>query len=451
MRRVVFLAYHYPPVGGGGVQRNRRFVDHLPSFGWTPVVVTGTGSLDGRWTPSDPTIAEALPEGAELHRVAGPEPAPWSGLPRLLGGITERRDPALDWWIDGACSLGAQVGADCEAVLVSCVPYETAFAGVRLARELGLPWIADLQDPWALDEMWLYPSRWHHAIDRRRMRRLLGDAAAIVMNTPEAAARLTRAFPELGQRIVVSITNGFDADDFSGPAPVREDDRFRIVHSGTMHTSTGLRLRHRRRVRRILGGADPGLDMLPRSHVYLLEALERLAASDPELVAPVEVHLAGVLTDDDRRIADASPFARALGYRSHGETIDLVRSADLLFLPMHDLPPGRRAGLTPGKAYEYLASGRPILAAVPDGDARDMLEQAGTARLCRPADVDAMVTHLREALVAWHEERPLRPPDADVVARYERRALTGELASVLDATTGPPSGAVPASAAATAT
>ena len=62
-----------------------------------------------------------------------------------------------------------------------------------------------------------------------------------------------------------------------------------------------------------------------------------------------------------------------------------MRSADLLFLPMHDLPPGARAGLIPYKTYEYLAAGRPILAAVPDGDVRDMLARSRTSRWYAPA------------------------------------------------------------------
>ncbi|MEA2278609.1 MAG: hypothetical protein QOC78_3569 [Solirubrobacteraceae bacterium] len=434
MRRLLFLAYHYPPVGGGGVQRNRRFAQHLPAFGYEPVVVTGTGCKPGRWTPLDPTIADPSLADVEVHRVPGPEPTPSAGVARQLAGLLDRHDEAQRWWLDGAFEVGRSVGADCDAILASLVPYETAHAAIALARELGKPWIADLQDPWALDEMWLYPTRVHHAVDRRRMRRQLAGAAAIVMNTPEAAARLTRAFPELASRVVVSITNGFDAADFSGAAPARrdDDDVFRIVHTGTMHTTNGLRLRRWRRLRRVLGGVTPDVDFLPRSHVFLLEALRRLAASDPALVPGVEVQLAGVLTDADREIAAGSPFPRLLGYRSHEETIALIRSADLLFLPMHDLAPGHRAGLTPGKAYEYIASGRPILGAVPDGDARELLDRVGTARLCRPADVEAMTGLLREAISARRAGRPDPAARAEAVAPYERRALTGALARVLD-------------------
>lgn len=443
MRRLLTLAYHFPPVGGGGVQRNRRFAEHLPDLGWTPVVVTGTGGQVARWTPLDPTLADAGLARAEVHRVPGPEPAPAAGAARLVGGLLERPDALLRWWLDGAVDVGREAGRDCDAIFASLIPYQTAEAAIALSRELGIPWIADLQDPWALDEMWLYPTGLHHRVDRRRMRRQLASAAAIVMNTPEAARRLVDAFPELAARTVVSITNGFDAADFAGPRPARaEDGTFRIVHTGTMHTSTGLRLRRRHRLRRMLGGVTPGVDFLPRSHVVLLEALRRLGETDADLVAGVEVHLAGVLTEDDREVGEASPHARLLGYRSHEQTLALIRTADLLFLPMHDLPPGRRAGLVPGKAYEYAASGRPILAAVPDGDVRDILGGAGTARFCRPADVETMAAILRDELLRHRAGVPDRTLDRTAIAPYERRALTARLAGVLDGV----AGAAPAAA-----
>ena len=118
------------------------------------------------------------------------------------------------------------------------------------------------------------------------------------------------------------------------------------------------------------------VDIYTRSHVYLLEAVERLRATDPELAASIEIHLAGVLTDSDREIASACLDVQLHGYVTHAESIELMRTADLLFLPMQNLPAGTRATIVPGKTYEYLASGTPILAAVPDGDARDILELA---------------------------------------------------------------------------
>ncbi len=122
---------------------------------------------------------------------------------------------------------------------------------------------------------------------------------------------------------------------------------------------------------------------------------------------------------------------RAHGFLPHAETVGMIRAADLLFLPMHDLPNGNRARLVPCKTYEYLASGRPILAALPDGDARDLLAGEPEVHLCRPADVAAM----REIL-AVELGRPVPAVTVqrtDKFAAYERTALAARLVEVYDA------------------
>ena len=111
----------------------------------------------------------------------------------------------------------------------------------------------------------------------------------------------------------------------------------------------------------------------------------------------------------------------------------LLESADLLFLPMQKLAPGLRSGNVPGKTYEYLASGRPILAAVPEGDARDILSAAGNASLCRPADVTCLAAAIREQIELWRAGAQRAVPDPEVTRLYERRYLTERLAGVLDA------------------
>ena len=145
-----------------------------------------------------------------------------------------------------------------------------------------------------------------------------------------------------------------------------------------------------------------------------------------------ELQLAGVLSDGDRDAARVD-VVETLGYLPHDESVELMRSADLLFLPMQNLPPGMRATLVPGKTYEYLASGRPILAAVPDGDARDLLREAGSAFLCRPDDVEAMERIVLDQVARWRAGAPAPEPDPHVLERYERRRLTAQLAGVLDA------------------
>jgi glycosyltransferase involved in cell wall biosynthesis len=434
VRRILFLAYHFPPIGGGGVQRNSKFVRYLRDFGYDPVVVTGPGGPRGRWTPRDATLADDV-DGVEVHRIAAPEPAAASGWRSRVERVLAVPTRWERWFVAGALECGV---SDVELVYASLEPYDaSAVAGRKLARALGVPLVVDLQDPWALDEMRVYPTGLHRRLELRRMRRALRAADAIVMNTPEAASRVAHRFPELAGKTIVSITNGFDAADFEAAPATRLDHAFRIVHSGYLHTLLGRKVRQGRRLRRLIGGAvEPRVDILPRSHVFLLEAVERLRAARPDLAAHVEVHLAGVLSEEDREIAERSPSARLPGYLAHRETLDLVRTADLLFLPMQDLPPGVRAGLTPGKTYEYLAAARPILAAVPDGDARDLLERSGHAFTCRPSDVAAMAELLEAELVRWHAGEATRVVPSPVLATYERRQLTAGLAGLFDETLG---------------
>jgi glycosyltransferase involved in cell wall biosynthesis len=437
LRRVLVLAYHFPPIGGAGVQRNAKFVRYLQEAGYEPVVVTGPGGGSDRWTPTDPTLEGDVPAGIEVHRIQVADP-PRSGRWR---GRAERwldfETPWQRWWDEHAVRLGREVGATTDLIYASLVPYESAWAAGQLACELGKPWIADLQDPWALDEMMVYPSALHRRIGERRMVRALRAADAVVMNTPEARDRVLRRWPDLRRKPVVSITNGFDASDFAGEPPTRGDDAFRIVHTGYLHTELGREHRRGGALRGLLGGAIAGVDILTRSHIYLLEAVERLRREQPELGNRIEILLAGVLSSSDREVGEQSGAVRMLGYLPHAETVGLMRTADLLFLPMQDIAAGERVGIVPGKTYEYMASGTPILAAVPQGDVREFLTAVGTAMVCSPKDVGAMAEAIATAVRRKLAGLPKPAPNPLALARFERRHLTGELATLLDRTLAP--------------
>jgi hypothetical protein len=430
VRRVLLISYHFPPIGGAGGQRPAKLVRNLQQLGYEPVVVTGPGPANTRWTPRDDELSADVPAGTKVLRLRGPEPAPAGRAERLRG-----RDPWRDWWVNGVVEASRASGP-LDLVYTYMAPFESTDAAATVARERGVPWVADLVDPWALDEMMVYPSRVHRELDLRRMRRALGRADAIVMSVPEAVTQVQAHFPELARKPIVAIGHGFDARDFAAAVEPRADRAFRIVHTGYLHTDLGTRLRATARLRRLVGGSARGLDILPRSHVFLLQAVDRLLEADPSLLSTLEVHLAGVMSPLDREVAERSPVVHLHGYRPHSETLKLMRTADLLFLPMHHLPEGVRARIVPGKTYEYLAAGPPILGAVPDGDARDLLAEAGHAHLCRPRDVDGLAATIADELARWRAgvEPPLAR--AEVVGRYEYATLTRRLAELFDGLVG---------------
>jgi glycosyltransferase involved in cell wall biosynthesis len=437
MPRVILLARHFPPIGGPGVQRTLGSVRHLPSHGYEPIVVTGTARHRDRWEPRDPGLYERVPSELAVHRVEGPEPAARSSR---VATLRSAPPPWVRFWVERSVELACDRGRGADAVIASCLPYETAFAGDRVARALDCPWIADLEDPWALDETRPALSALHHVLAVRTMRRALSTASAIVMSSPHAAQLVRTAMPELAEKVrVTSIPIGFEPGDFEAGEPRPPGEAFRVVHTGSLHTEPGQRLRRTQVRRRLLGGTARGLDILTRSHVFLAEAVASAMRADPGLEGRVELHLAGDLTHADRAASSDYTFIRAHGQLSHRDSVDLMRSADLLFLPMHDLPEGVRAGLVPYKTYEYLGARRPILAAVPDGDVRDMLSPLPQATLVRPADVNAMAGALRERIDAATTAPGGREPDSPVSACYTRARSVAQIAAVLDGVLGRPS------------
>jgi glycosyltransferase involved in cell wall biosynthesis len=433
-RKLLFHSYHFPPIGGSGAQRPLKMVRHLAELGYTSTVVTrAEAEREDRWAPKDLTLVEEIPPAVTIRRVPAQEPRPTARLRPVAERWLGVRDAWTAWWIEASYRLGLEAGADADLIYVWMQPYASAYAGAELSRALAKPWVADLGDPWALDEMIVYPSGLHRRLELRRMGRLLRTASAVVMSTQEAASRLVRAVPELADRSIVAIPNGFDAADFQGAAPTRDDGRFRIVHTGYLHTQLGEQHRRRRVVRRALRGDVPGIDILTRSHVFLIEAIDRLLDRRPDLSDVLELHLAGVMNETDRRVARHCRVATLHGYVTHAESIELMRGANLLFLPMHSLPAGTRATIVPGKTYEYLASKTPILAAVPEGDARDILADAGNAILVRPDDVEGIAAGILAALAQFQNDAPPQEPDPEVVARFEYGRLAAELADVFDA------------------
>jgi hypothetical protein len=194
----------------------------------------------------------------------------------------------------------------------------------------------------------------------------------------------------------------------------------------------------------------PGVDVSSRTLVFLAQALEELLSERPDLGERLELHLAGRLTDADRAVVAGLPIVHEHGFLAHRQTIELMTSADLLFLPMHDVPEGRRVAIVPCKTYEYLGSRRPILAAVPDGDARDFLNAYGAAHICRPTDVAGIKGGIARALARVDAGDPPPTVNEELLGGLDRRTLAKEVAAVIEAVSGGVESSAPAPVAAIA-
>lgn len=427
-KRLLLVCYFYPPLAGGGVHRVLSFTQYLPALGWECTVVCA-GERD-YWV-TDPSLAARIPAGTEVIRVPG-----GSALSTLLrfgrgGGGGGKRSGATfaglrrasDWWLLPDSYAGwakrARVAVEqrvrqggVDAVLSSSPPDSAHLAAARVAAAQHVPWIVDFRDPW----IGLYfrdpPTAWHW---RRQaaLERAVIEGADVVLTASRSHAESLGAASGARARRVVHLPNGFEPA--SGPAEpagvVADDGTFRLVFTGT-------------------------LSLMPEVET-LLEALHEVFGRLGEARRRVRVDLVGPYDAgyEDRAIAlGMTGIVRFLGPRSHAETRALQRRADVLLL-WKPRGAGYRT-MVPGKLYEYLDAGRPILALLEPGEEAAELVQRAGGQVLAPGDRAALARELETRYTAW--KAGTRVPDARPVwlEDYTRASLAARLARELDHATG---------------
>lgn len=413
MKRLLYVANPFPPMASGGNARHLRFVRYLPEFGWeaTVLAVRTTGPV-----PDPPGVrierAAGLDPEAVYHlarKLAGPmrtgRPAPRATAP--AGGErfqTSRRGPVDDWlqvpdayvgWVPPAVLAGRRLLRDegFDALFSSHPRGSSHLVAAALARGSGLPWVADYRDPWRTNQFRHYPTRCHEALNVRLETWALSQASAVTAINEPMAADLRRLYPRLAAATSV-IPNGFDPNEAVDDVDLGPG--FWIVHTGRIYART-------EQVAAFL----EALVALP-ADVHALF----LGAGGPEIAArAAALGVAGRV-----RFEPFAPRSRALG---------LQRAAGALLLIT-----GRAPESLSSKLPEYLASGRPVFAMTSTQSAANALvTEAGAGRCIAPGEP------LRPALAAFvADARAGRLPGADpeVVRRFDGRALTSQLAGLLD-------------------
>jgi glycosyltransferase involved in cell wall biosynthesis len=431
VRRLLLVTYFFPPLGGGGVPRAQKLAKYLPAFGWAPDVLT---VRDGFWSASDATpLAELGPEvavrrtpilmpGRMLKRAlgrpdppvacaegAGAAPAP-EGLKALFRKIAYVPDEFVGW-IPFAVreAMRAVREARIEAILSTYPPATAHLVGRAVAALTRLPWIADFRDPWTRNPSFRHGAGLRGIIERRLERGVLASATRVVTVTEAHREELLaehRAWLDPCQ--VRWVPNGFDPDDFLGgrvpPSLERREGIFRLVYTG--------------------GWFD---DRSPR---VLFEALARSLAA-PGL-PPIEVIVAGTeqaLVREEAARAGILPWVQLAGYLPPRDACALQQSADALLL-VQDAR-GARETRIPGKAYQYLATGRPILALTSEGIVADLLRKTGSALVTPTDDPQAAAFALSRMARAWASGTSLPGADTVQLAPYTRRSIAERFAALL--------------------
>lgn len=441
--RALIVTYYFPPVGGVGVQRTLKYVTYLPRWGWQPVVVAPG---DPAYPVRDRSLLSSLPMGLEVHRTSSLEPgrlpnaaarryarrkagpagdvATDLGATSVGGGLKTRvlRKITIAWnrvwgallFPDGSIAwvpFGVRAGrsanrhGNVDVIYSSAAPISTHVVAGLLKRRMRRPWVADFRDPWVGNPFAAPLSRPKRRLQKRTERWIVTRADRVVVAVDAMREQFIERYPELAEKFVY-IPNGYDRSDLAGIVPAPPDPgRFHILYAGSLYRPQEL-------------------------EVFLL-GVERLLARRPDLRDRLRVDFVGRMNEPNARQAvEFSKPERLGGIVSFGgfiprpQALARMAGADALLQLMPDLAGAEI--FVGGKLSEYLAFDRPILAVMPPGEGRRLVEALPTGRVAdvRPDSVADAVERLLDD--------PPAPAPADPTGRFDRVNLAGELARLFD-------------------
>ena len=453
-RSVLMVLYFYPPVGGISMSRNVRNVQYLPEHGWTPVVLT---PRNASYHLKDPNTLAMIPEGTRVIRTLsleaghirpfvvdllgalgrsigrirgggrrsaadrpGGSATEATAAPALPSGRLERIRHRLFFpddqvgWIPFAllAAVRAHRADPFDAIYSTSSPVSAHIVAGLLKRWTGLPWVAEFRDPWLGNT--LAPSLpWLHRRLQVKIERWIVGSADRVVGLSEGITELYRTrYPDAPA--MVTITSGYDRSEARPDRTPRiADGRFRIVYTGTLDRPDELEI--------------------------FLRGVGTLVERRPELRDTLELSFYGFVSEPCQAIADrymAGPLRGVMALRGFVPRREALAALDAADAALILLGGGPGMGMfIGGKLFDYIGQNVQILAMLPRGDSRRILEGLDWGVRCDPdpADVERAVEDLLTL------PPPNRPADPD--GRYDRAVLAGSLAHSLDAIAAAPAAA----------
>ena len=392
-KKVIVVTYYWPPAGGIGVLRCLKLAKYLTQQGWEPVIFT---SSEEAYQFLDPKNNDEVPQGTEVIRIGAFSPIAafkvFSGRKKEVPLIDIMATPAqknrwlddIGLWVRGnffipdARAFWIRPAVRCirkwlqhnhaDAIFSDGPPHTNTVVANRIAEEFDLPWVADFQDPWTQVDYYAHMKIGRRAdrIHRRMEQDAFRRADAITIASPTWAGDLEA----IGARNVEVLYYGYDEADFEG-YKARSADGPTLFHGGLL-----------------------GNDRYPAP---LVEALKRLKEEGVEGMEGLDIRLAGGVSPDvvsNMKAAGLEEELTLLGMVSRADVLEEISKAGLLLLPINIAPNCK--GRVPGKLFELMRSGKPILALGPvDGDVARLLRETGTGKTFEYDDVAGVTDFVR--------------------------------------------------------
>lgn len=429
-RHVLFISYYYPPSAGSGVQRPLKLSKYLPSFGWTPIVLTVDPDF-ASYPGTDNSMLDEIPDLVDVLRTKSWDPySMYASMSRKkkddmvsVGFVSEIqpgwKDYLARWiranlfipdarrgWVPFALKQARLViqSHPIDAIISTGPPHSTHLVGRKIKRGFNIPWIADMRDPWTkvyyADQFPTTPIA--RKLNERLEQSVLDEADLVVTVTPSMQA----AFQRQTKTSCVNIYNGFDPEDF---AEASED----LKQEGCVLSFVG----------NLMADQNPSTlwqAIRDENAAGRLNELTILLVGNVDREVLLNIESIGI-----------SHLVKRIDYVPHHEAIRYMQTGSILLLPINRGPAGK--GILTGKVFEYLATGNPILGIGPtDGDAAHVLSITGTGQMLDYEDTEGIKETLRQYYAAWENNIPAINSNPDTITHFNRKEQAGQLARLLD-------------------
>ncbi|MBI4723287.1 MAG: glycosyltransferase [Candidatus Stahlbacteria bacterium] len=433
MKRVLVIAYYFPPLGMGGVRRVVNFCKYLPNFGFKPIVMT---VKDIAYFAQDNELAKEI--RCPVYRSNSLDPlrlmkilstgtkdfgfvrAKYQGV----GNFLFLPDNKIGW-----LSFGVKLGLKLirqnkiDIIFATAPPYTGLVMGWLLKKISGLPLVIEFRDPWPY---FPYPTCVHKWIGNRLKNKVIADADAIISVNEHIKLSLLSEYrrqktgdrrqetedrrqetgdrrQKTGDRKIEVIPPGYSPDDFPKSFERNKPkDKFTILYTGAF--------------------------IPPRTPLYFLKAISTLITNGQIKMSDIRVEIIGFCDEKVKSIANDLNLAEVVSfkpYQTHKYCLERIIATDILWIMMDEM----ETGASTGKIGEYLGAGRPILATIPDSPCADIIRKTNIGVVVPPRDINAIADAIYE-LFLKSKQGVISELPISMVEKYSYVYLTSKLANI---------------------
>lgn len=299
-----------------------------------------------------------------------------------------------------------------DVVMTTAPQYTTFIVGWCIKRITGKPWIVDYRDLWTGCHLRSWMPSWRARFEYWLERTIIRRADHLISVSPRMSEYIQSLHADFSPERIHVITNGYDNDDLPvAGGRAHPEDSFTINYTGSLYGN--------------------------RSAASFLSAVGELLDKRDDLRKTLRIGFFGQVRLDEQQnllpIIDKYRLESVVdfnAYIKYKESLQAQADSTVNLLIV-DYSENCDMVLT-SKVFEYLASGRPILALVPEGDCKRLILESRAGVVCHPQDVEGIKEALGDLIEAYQRGKLDTKAEQSVLDRYQRRDLTGRLAGVLD-------------------